>query len=130
MEGVQLLRIYISSAMDSQKIIKEELTDLFDVTLFNFVFPKLILNPDIWVPYFDLKTISNCDIVLCFMNKPSIGTTSEISYTKWMCPDKPIIGYKCIDHPWLKYLLSINCKDINCLQNILQSISKSYKEVL
>jgi len=78
--------------------------------------------PDIAV-YSDLKAISKSDVIICYMPEPSIGTTAEITYSFYSFPDKPIIGYRCINHPWLKHFLSsnvTNMKDVKHLIEILK----------
>jgi len=109
------IHIYCSSGFKTMQeieelvhILRNELLEQPEV--FKFHIPFEIDHVTNALVYADLKRMEQCDIMITHIPEPSVGACMEVAYFKAKYPERPILGYKCMKHPWLEEFLSFNTR--------------------
>jgi nucleoside 2-deoxyribosyltransferase len=77
----------------------------------------------------DIRALEKSDVLLIHIPEPSVGACAELGYFKACKPTKPIIGYKCMIHPWIRHLCDFRIDHVDHLIEILETMILGKKEV-
>ena len=78
----------------------------------------------------DIRALEKSDVLLIHIPEPSVGACAELGYFKACNSTKPIIGYKCMEHPWIKHLCNFVVNEIEDIVDILETMILGKKEVV
>jgi len=129
-----MLKIYCSTPFKHYK----EMEDLVYLALCKsktvdnhckFILPQCLESELESFVFSDLKMLEESDILLIHIPEPSVGACAELGYFKACNPTKPIIGYKCMIHPWIKHLCNFQIDHVDQLVEILETMILGKKEI-
>ena len=123
-----MVKIYCACPMKYIGVYQE--FKLFLIEFYSQLFRKI----DMRIPEFidktnqnafvfnDLYHIETSDILICHIPEPSVGSCAELGYFRAYHKTKPIIAYKCMDHPWIDKLANFKVDTFEDLASILKEI--------
>jgi len=119
------VKIYLASTIYTSEpgiSWKQRFTKEFDPDLYRFFDPDPINEPESYCIAKDKAEISNCDIFVAYIERPSFGTAMEIMYAS-MLHTKPImiIDPKGIlmNDLWVSFHAHLICSDVvDCANHI------------
>jgi len=119
------IKIYLAGTIYNNqpgKSWKQRFIQELDSSLYQFFDPDPISEPERYCIARDKSAITNCDIFVAYIERPSFGTAMEIMYAS-MLHTKPILIInpkgKFIHDLWLNFHSHLICADVeSCADHI------------
>ena len=111
-----MVRIYVSAPMNYIPTFSDLIRKLVSAYEVSLYVPFLTENDAFSM---DIANLNKCDFMVTHVPEASIGTACEITFA--YLRQIPIIGYKCIHHPWLDRMI-YRVDDQEKLQEVLSEM--------
>ena len=119
------IKLYLAGTIytdEPGKSWKQRFIQELDSSLYEFFDPDPVNEPESYMVARDKAEITNCDIFVAYIERPSFGTAMEIMYAS-MLQTKPILiinpNTSLFNDLWVSYHAHLICLDVkDCADHI------------